>query len=62
VGNETNEEGAMKPYERRYWSYYCDDRLIVIHPSKVRVFSAGFVAGLAAAVSLAGLMQLCWCR
>ena len=49
----------MRAQERRYG--YEAERLIVIQRSKFKVFAAGFTAGLAAAFSLIGLLQLCWC-
>lgn len=50
----------MWRHERRYYGYR-SDRLIVIQRSKVRVFAGGFAAGIGAAMSLVGLLQLCWC-
>ncbi len=48
----------MRARGRRYDD---SERLIVIQRGKLRIFGAAFTAGIAAAISLLGLAELCGC-
>jgi hypothetical protein len=51
----------MRKRGRRYWYWDNDERLVFIQQAKLRVFGAGFIAGIAASVGLLGLVALYGC-